>query len=82
MPDRRFTHGRFKETSRVAQAFKAIARNTPNWRKLAPEQQEAIDQNCTKLARILCGKFNHGDHWHDIGGYTQLIERILIGEDP
>ena len=31
----------------------------------------------SKMARIVNGDFNHKDSWHDIGGYSKLIEGLL-----
>ena len=31
----------------------------------------------SKMARIVNGDFNHKDSWHDIGGYSKLVEDLL-----
>jgi len=67
---RHITHGPFKLTAKVAQDL----RNAYRWgpKELAPEQQEALDLICTKIARIVCGDPRCKDHWDDIAGYAKL----------
>lgn len=76
--ERAKTHGDFTVTARIAQHLKrAIADELPGRerRDLAPlsdEQLEAVDMILTKIARIVAGDSNHGDHWRDISGYALL----------
>jgi hypothetical protein len=72
------THGRYRDTARIAQSFKRVvhmelddrlARGQPD---LTDQQLESIDLICTKLARIISGDSNEPDHWKDIGGYAQI----------
>ena len=37
----------------------------------------ALYMIASKMARIVNGDFNHKDGWHDIGGYSKLIEDLL-----
>ena len=37
----------------------------------------ALYMIASKMARIANGDFNHKDSWHDIGGYSKLIEDLL-----
>jgi len=37
-------------------------------------QKEALEMILHKVARIVSGNPNHADHWHDIGGYSKLVE--------
>lgn len=37
----------------------------------------ALYMIASKMARIVNGDFNHKDSWHDIGGYSKLIEDLL-----
>ena len=54
-------------------------RKTPNWDRLTPEQKESLDMTIHKIHRILTGDPNEVDHWKDIGGYSDLIVRIIGG---
>ena len=37
----------------------------------------ALYMIASKMARIVNGDFNHKDSWHDIGGYSKLVEDLL-----
>jgi hypothetical protein len=37
----------------------------------------ALYMIASKMARIVNGDFNHLDSWHDIGGYSKLIEDLI-----
>ncbi len=63
--------------STVAAQIKAVLHSAPNWSKLSPDQQEALDMNAVKTSRILCGDPDFPDHWHDICGYSKLVEDRL-----
>ena len=75
---REHTHGNFDATALIAQRFKNVARNTPNWEaKLTDVQREALEGVFTKIARILSGDPGHKDHWSDIAGAAHLVEERL-----
>ena len=40
-------------------------------------QREALEMIASKLARILNGDNNYADSYHDIGGYSKLVEDDL-----
>lgn len=72
-------YGEFKDHARIAQALKDVMRSTPGWSRLSPSQKESMEMQAHKQARILNGDPNYADSWHDIGGYTRLIEQELEG---
>jgi hypothetical protein len=75
---REHTHGDFESTALIAQRFKDVARNTPNWgARLTDVQREALEGVFTKIARILSGDPNHKDHWSDVAGGAHLVEERL-----
>jgi hypothetical protein len=59
---------------------KAMMREMPNWATLTPAMRESLDMTIHKIHRILTGEPSEVDHWKDIGGYSELIVRILKGE--
>ena len=75
LDERTTTHGDFTQVGAVAQTLKRILRETPNWKSLNPAQQEALEMDMAKTARILCGNPNEADHWHDKAGYATLGSR-------
>lgn len=66
------THGPFRETAHAAQDLKNILHRQTNWGVLPWEQREALDNICSKLARIACGNPQCLDHWDDVAGYAHL----------
>lgn len=70
-------YGEFDEHARIAQDLKYECTQSINWSTLAPDQREAIDMICHKLARILNGDADYADSWHDIAGYATLVENRL-----
>lgn len=70
---RKKTHGNFAEHAKISQDLKDIMR--PHFDNLSSAQKEALDMIQHKIARILNGNPNYADHWHDIAGYAQLVEK-------
>lgn len=83
------TYGPFFTHARITQQLKSvITEHLPLGRArpdgsytdhLAPDQQEALDMICHKIARIVNGDPDHADSWHDIAGYAQLVADRLNG---
>ena len=64
LAEREATHGNFAATALIAQRFKDVSKNTPNWSgNLTDVQRETLEAIFTKIARILSGDPNHPDHW-------------------
>jgi hypothetical protein len=72
LEERERTHGDFRVQARIARNLKEIVVYSPNAIYLSHIQREAIDMILHKVSRILCGHFDHEDHWDDISGYAQL----------
>ena len=70
-------YGSFKEHARITQSIKTAMIDSPNWNSLSPDKRESLDMIAHKIGRILNGDPNYIDSWHDIAGYSQLIEDIL-----
>ncbi len=66
------THGDWTEVARISNGIKALLRSGPSWQSMTPSQQEAMDMDATKQARIVCGNPNEPDHWRDRIGYATL----------
>jgi hypothetical protein len=78
LAEREFTHGNFSATALIAQRFKDVSKNTPNWSgNLTDVQRESLEGIFTKIARILSGDPNHPDHWRDIEGGAHLVSEQL-----
>ena len=80
LAERGSRYGIFEEHARITQAIKAAMMDSPNWNSLAPDQKECLEMIAHKVGRILNGDANYLDSWHDIIGYTSLVEKRLKGE--
>ena len=67
-------YGLFRDHARIAQNIKRAMQDSQNWSSLADDQRECLDMIANKLGRILNGDPNYIDSWHDIIGYTKLVE--------
>jgi hypothetical protein len=76
LEERQHTHGNFAENANASQVLKKAVGDVVTC-MLTRVQQEALDNICQKMARILTGNPNHADSWHDIAGYATLAERDI-----
>lgn len=81
LKERGLRYGRFYDHARISQRLKDVGRGVPGWERLDWDQKEAIEMVFHKIARLLNGDCNFVDSWHDIVGYTQLVENRLLGLD-
>ena len=79
-------YGAFSTHARITQALKRAMTDSPNWARLADDQKECLEMIAHKVGRILNGDPNYLDSWHDIIGYTRLIEARIaldsVSDDP
>ena len=73
-------YGAFRDHAEITQSLKLIMSNTRNWRSLTPSQKEALEMIQHKIGRILNGDPDYADSWHDISGYSKLVEEELNGK--
>jgi hypothetical protein len=71
------THGDFVIQFETAQCLKNICRAGAEYGDMPRPMKEVIDMVCHKLSRIVDGDPMFADHWHDIAGYCQLIDKGL-----
>lgn len=80
LAERGARYGEFIENAGIAQALKQIMREGESWEKLDCDQREALDMIAAKVSRIVTGDPGYVDNWHDIIGYTRLVEDRLVKE--
>jgi hypothetical protein len=73
-------YGQFTGHAEITQGIKRVMQNSPKWAALADDQKEALEMTAHKIGRILNGDPNYLDSWHDIIGYTRLVEQRLETE--
>lgn len=74
-------YGEFDSHAKITQEIKYAMQDSPNWNRLAHDQREALEMLAHKVGRILNGNPDYIDSWHDIIGYTRLVEQRLEREN-
>lgn len=80
LQERHARYGTYLETAQLITDLKEIMHAAPSWADLEADQKESLDLIANKIGRILRGDANYVDSWHDIAGYSTLIEKRLNGE--
>lgn len=78
LAERGARYGEFRDHAAIAQSLQTVMRGTPGWERLAPDQKQALTVIADKIARMLNGDPNYVDNWHDIIGYSKLVETRLV----
>lgn len=75
-------YGTFVGHAEIAQQLKAVLRVYEAKRgcDLSPDQREALEMICHKMARIVNGDPDYADSWVDIAGYAKLVADRLEGK--
>lgn len=79
LAERQAQYGCFEDvartTGKIMEALSEVRVNGLN--DLPYPHRMALYMIASKMARIVNGDFNHKDGWHDIGGYSKLVEDLL-----
>ncbi len=79
LAERQAQYGCFEDvartTGKIMEALSEVRTNGLN--DLPHTHRMALYMIASKMARIVNGDFNYRDNWHDIGGYSKLIEDLL-----
>lgn len=70
-------YGDFYDHACIAQLIQDTMRSRDGWHDLDFDQKQALTVIADKIARILNGDPNYVDSWHDIQGYSRLVEDRL-----
>lgn len=81
LADRGARYGVFTGHAKITQAIKSAMQGAPGWAKLQDDQKEALEMVAHKIGRILNGDPNYVDNYHDIIGYTRLVETRLVEDE-
>ena len=81
LKDRGTRYGDFEGHAKITQGIKYAMINSPNWPALPDDMKEALEMVAHKIGRILNGDPSYRDSWHDIIGYTKLVEERLNPEN-
>lgn len=69
-------HAHITQDLKNAITMHLLSRN----KRLAQDQQEALDMICHKVGRIVNGDADYADSWIDIAGYAKLVADRLEGK--
>ena len=79
LAERQSQYGRFEDVAFITEnIMSTLAKVRSNGLQDLPHTHRmALYMIASKMARIVNGDFNHLDSWHDIGGYSKLIEDLI-----
>lgn len=80
LAERGARYGQFIDHATIAQGLQEVLHEAPNWYRLQPDVRQMMIVITDKLARILNGDPDYTDNYHDIAGYSMLVERRLLKE--
>lgn len=80
LDERGTRYGEFPQHASITQGIKDAMSKGRNWDTLDDDMKEALEMTAHKIGRILNGDPNYIDSWHDIIGYTRLVEQRLKKE--
>jgi len=76
-------YGDFEGHAAITQMLKSAMkshRHGAGWETLSLSQKESMEMIAHKMGRILNGDPDYADSWHDIAGYSKLIEDELYAK--
>lgn len=80
LKERGARYGSFFDHAEKSQSLKRqLQIHSKKWADLSPDQKEALEMICHKIARIINGDPNWSDSWRDIAGYAELVAKRLEG---
>lgn len=79
LAERQAQYGCFEDVAFVTENIMAVLSKvrTNGLSDLPYPHRMALYMIASKMARIVNGDFNYRDNWHDIGGYSKLVEDLL-----
>lgn len=82
LTERGSRYGAFISHAKITQAYKTLmfCQLEEQGKRLASDQQEALEMIFHKIGRILNGDPDYADSWIDIAGYAKLVADRLEGK--
>lgn len=79
LSERQSTYGNFEDVAFVTENIINVLKKC-NYDYMPHTHKMAMYMIASKMARLVNGDCDHLDSWHDIGGYSKLIEKLIKGE--
>lgn len=74
LAERGSRYGKFEDNANISQSLESILVGGAGYEKLEDVHKEALKFICQKMSRIVNGDPFYNDNWHDIAGYSNLVE--------
>lgn len=74
LAQRNNVHGDYAKSASIKDEVLARLECTPNWEKMDSVGRQTIRMIVEKLGRVMFGDWSFVDHWHDIAGYSTLMQ--------
>ena len=71
-------YGNYSDVASTTQQLMSTVECGANYEHLNAEQKTSLFMICNKIARAVNGDPNYIENWHDIAGYSTLIENSLM----
>lgn len=82
LAEREQRYGSFEHHATIAQELQDCMRASgEGWRRLSPDQKQALTVIADKIARMLNGDPNYRDNWHDVVGYAKLVDDRMLRDE-
>ena len=78
LAERGSRYGDYSDVASTTQQLMAIIECGASYEHLNAEQKTSLFMICNKIARAANGDPNYIENWHDIAGYSTLIESSLM----
>ena len=78
LAERGSRYGDYSDVASTTQQLMAIIECGASYEHLNAEQKTSLFMICNKIARAVNGDPNYIENWHDIAGYSTLIESSLM----
>jgi hypothetical protein len=77
------TYGPYKVTAQLTKGLQEVVQDQEGYKAMPPHAQLSIDMILHKVARAVNGgNWEYDDNWVDIAGYSELLSKIIAGENP
>lgn len=82
LAERGSRYGKFTGQAKISQDLKFVLQTYDYQHRMRPDQCEALEMICHKIARIINGDPHYHDSWADIAGYAKLVaDRLETGKE-
>ena len=67
-------HGDYTKSASIKDQIILRLERSPNWDKMDSVGRQTLRMIVEKIGRVMFGDWSFVDHWHDIAGYSTLMQ--------